>query len=210
MANIIRAGRNALTKFAPRAIHGASKAVALIAGDDAARRAEVAGAFATVLATVGAFMSGRRAKRVLEEMERTPALSFEPLLEHFRAMPEGQRDLAEAEARRMIADLGDAIAPEAVIPMLKAIAAWREDGLMREACVNACRLLRDLDRAEIDQLRTLIDAALTQRNDAVLHFDARNEAHERARLLRRLAECELSDGVTLTRRRAELLRQLLL
>ncbi len=187
MADIVRAGRNALTKFAPRAIQGASRAVALIAGNDAARRAEIAGAFATVLATVGAFMSGRRARRVLEEMERTPELSFEPLLEHFRAMPDAERDLAEAEVRRMIAYLGDAIATEAVVPMLRAIAAWREDGLMREACVNACRLLRDLDRAEIDQLRNL-----------------------EPRLTPRLIASELasSDG-TLTQRRAELLKRLL-
>src|SRR5687767_15599696 len=122
-----KAKRNVLTRLAPRAIQRASRVVAVVAGNEAARRAELAGAFATVLATVGSFVSGRRAKRMLEEMERDPELSFEALLPRLDEFSGPQRELAEAEVRRMVSHLGDAIAPEAIRPMLRAVAVWRDD-----------------------------------------------------------------------------------
>jgi hypothetical protein len=237
LSNLVKAGRNAISKFAPRAIQRASKAVGLIAGDDAARRAEIAGAFASVMATVGTFTSARRARRVLDEMERDPSLSFEAVLRRFSALPEPQRDLAEAEVRRMLAALSDAIATEAVVPMLRAIQGWTEDPLLREDAVSACRALRDLDQAELGSLRALVSEASERSRDAEPRLFAAFEnevsvssgdeivplsrSRDASRLLRRLVDCDLAraeerradgaarDAVRVTRRRLELLAKIL-
>ncbi|HVJ15112.1 MAG TPA: hypothetical protein VM686_06710 [Polyangiaceae bacterium] len=218
-----------LSRLAPRAIRRATRVVALVAGDDAARRAELAGAFATVLATVGSFVSGRRAKRILEEMERSPELSFESVLAQLEQFGEQQRELAEAEVRRMVTHLGDAIAPQAIRPMLCAVAVWCEEGLQREDCVNACRALRDLDATELEQLAQLVGEALQRSDDAELrllstasgdvslcagpNLLALSRAQNAQRLLQRLGDCDLARGegseFVLKRRRAELLRRIL-
>jgi hypothetical protein len=205
-----KAKRAVLSRLAPRAVQRASKLVAMIAGDDAARRAELAGAFTTVMATVGNFVSGRRARRILEEMDRDPRLSFQAVLARLEQFEGPQRELAEAEVRRMVTHLGDAIAPEAVRPMLRAVAVWCEDSLQREDCVNACRALRDLDGSELDQLAELVAQSLA-RGDSELRLTQTGRAE---RLLRRLEDCDLArlEGaeIVLKRRRAELLRDILL
>nr|AQQ75037.1 hypothetical protein [uncultured bacterium] len=228
MSNLERAKRSVLSR-APRAIRRASRVVALVAGDDAARRAELAGAFATVLATVGNFVSGRRAKRVLEEMEKDPQLSFEAVLLRLEQFSDQQRELAEAEVRRMVAHLGDAIAPQAIRPMLRAVAVWCEEGLQREDCVNACRALRDLDAMELEQLAQVIGEALELSRDEELRLASDpsgqvslgsgpdslllSRARNAERLLQRLSDCDLarSEGpaFVIKRRRAELLRRIL-
>jgi hypothetical protein len=199
-----------LSRLVPRAIRRATRVVALVAGDEAARRAELAGAFATVLATVGSFVSGRRAKRMLEEMERDPELSFEAVLGRLEKFGEPQRELAEAEVRRMVTHLGDAIAPQAIRPMLRAVAVWCEEGLLREDCVNACRALRDLDATELGRLSELVNDALERSDGAELRLVAGAASQ---RLLQRLSDCDLarSEGseFVLKRRRAELLGQIL-
>jgi len=204
-----KAKRRVLSRLAPRAVQRASRVVAAIAGDEAARRAELAGAFATVMAMVGSFVSGRRARRILEEMDREPRLAFQPLQARLEQFDGPQRELAEAEVRRMVTHLGDAIAPEAVRPMLRAVAVWCEDSLQREDCVNACRALRDLDGSELEQLAELLEQSLGG-TDAELRLEA---AGREERLLRRLDDCDLArvegSEIVIKRRRAELLRGML-
>jgi hypothetical protein len=126
----------------------------------------------------GVWFAGHRARRVVTEVQRNPALSLPEALVRMTAFGADDVEATEAEVRRMVSDLADAISPEAVAPILRVFTARSHDRLTRAEALSLVGALRGLHAHELDALRLLVTEALNATDAAVIGLAVRGNDME--------------------------------